>query len=83
MAILRAIRLHGPIGCAQIARLLDMAQSTTSKRLAMLEAAGVIAGDPPAGTDRQGKHVQYTYNAAAVARLYRVLGDALGLSSSG
>lgn len=79
VAILRTVRLHGPIGCARIARLLDMTQSTTSKRLASLEAAGAITGDPPAGTDRQGKHVQYTYNTAAVARLYAELGDALGL----
>lgn len=82
IAILRHLALHGAATRGQIAQALDVAAPTIGHNLLWLAEDSVILADPPAGTQRSGKRVEYSLNRREVHRRYMALGEAIGETTS-
>lgn len=69
--ILQKLATHGPCTIGTLTEHLDMSRPSLNKHLVLLEDAGLVIGDPPAG-HRHGRSVRYRADLTRV----RFLADA-------
>ncbi len=76
-AIIRTVRANPGMTVGPLAEAIDIPYATVQARIAELEAAGMVIGDPPGGR-RRGTWIRYHVNDEAVTDLYLRLGIAIG-----
>lgn len=69
--ILQKLAVYGPCTIGTLAEHVEMSRPSLNKHLVLLEAAGLVIGDPPAG-QRHGRSVKYGADLTRV----RFLADA-------
>lgn len=75
-ALLRHLSTHGPTGAADLARELGTDANTARRTLQILEEAGLVEADVPAG-QRRGRTVTFTVQPQRLEHLLAALKDYL------
>jgi DNA-binding transcriptional ArsR family regulator len=66
VAILGALRQHGPATRGELAARIGSAEKTVQTHLRTLEGLGLVSSDPPPESRKSGQRVRYSANAPEI-----------------
>lgn len=73
LSIIRELQRHSPRTLGDLTEALAIGPSTVASRVRELEAHGVIIGDPPRGSRKQGTEASLSLDDVVIQRLLNQL----------